>query len=87
MWLEQGQLEKVRDASARSDVSAALRSIARLRRERRRQESEPDIVCPGCAGEMFSREWRQSHAIIDVCIECQGVWLDQEELEAIEHYP
>jgi Zn-finger nucleic acid-binding protein len=46
------------------------------------------ITCPACNGETTRREWRFStFVMVDVCIECRGVWLDPGELEAIEGRP
>jgi Zn-finger nucleic acid-binding protein len=41
--------------------------------------------CPRCDEEMFEREWKMGTMVmIDVCIACDGVWLDAGELEALE---
>ncbi len=43
------------------------------------------IVCPACGGLMDDEKFRDGagEVVIDVCITCQGVWLDAGELEAI----
>jgi Zn-finger nucleic acid-binding protein len=45
----------------------------------------PRITCPSCAGETTRREWSFATLVmVDVCIECRGVWMDGGELEAID---
>jgi Zn-finger nucleic acid-binding protein len=44
-----------------------------------------ELVCPACGGLMDDEHFvgATSKVTIDVCTTCQGVWLDQGELEAI----
>jgi Zn-finger nucleic acid-binding protein len=51
-------------------------------------KATPAVVCPSCGGEATRRQWGFSSLVmVDVCIECRGVWLDHGELEAIERLP
>lgn len=44
-------------------------------------------TCPRCKEEMFEREWRMGTMVmIDICITCEGVWLDAGELESLEEF-
>lgn len=46
------------------------------------------ITCPACDGETTRREWRFSTlVVVDVCVECRGVWLDPGELEELADLP
>lgn len=45
----------------------------------------PRITCPACAEETTRREWSFGTLVmVDICVECRGVWMDGGELEAID---
>jgi hypothetical protein len=51
----------------------------------RSEEDPPPLACPNCGEPMFPREWGiGSLVMVDVCIDCRGVWLEGEELTALE---
>ncbi len=57
---------------------------ARLDAERKVGEHVAHFMkCPKCGAAL--RETDHGHVKIDVCTGCHGVWLDQGELEMIEH--
>jgi hypothetical protein len=46
------------------------------------------ITCPACDSETTRREWRFStFVVVDICVECRGVWLDPGELEELAGRP
>lgn len=76
---------------------AALLAIERWARDRGRRATTAELArrafgterpvarCPRCDEEMFARQWGMaSMVVVDVCIECSGVWLDGGELEQLE---
>ena len=43
------------------------------------------VRCPACDEETTRREWSfNTLVIVDICVECRGVWLDGGELEALD---
>ncbi len=66
-----------RDRNARAHAAeVALRAFA---------EARPEIACPRCDADMFSRRWGMATLVtVDACPECGGVWLDGGELEQLE---
>ena len=56
---------------------------ARLDAERAKQERKAHLnKCPKCGCDLVERE--HHHVKMDMCPECQGMWLDKGELEMIE---
>lgn len=44
-------------------------------------DSDSQIVCPGCGGLMDAED--AGDLVVDVCINCYGVWVDAGELERL----
>lgn len=95
VWLNAGELERIETHAGSVEAPAGYNaSVERLKRayanarrpEPREAEEEPaPLACPGCGEPMFPREWSiGTLVIVDVCIDCRGIWLDAGELEAIE---
>lgn len=43
------------------------------------------IRCPACDEETTRREWSfNTLVMVDICVDCRGVWLDGGELEALD---
>jgi Zn-finger nucleic acid-binding protein len=96
VWLDKGELEAVeihgrsmeRPPGYQSDVERMKRAYKNAHRPETRapEEEPPPLACPRCGEPMFPREWGISTlVIVDVCIDCRGVWLEGEELRALEH--
>jgi Zn-finger nucleic acid-binding protein len=90
VWLDDGEMRKV-EMAARARVAAggdaALAALLQRTYARARREERAPISCPRCNEELFEREWGfRSQVMVDVCIECQGVWLDADELEQLEEF-
>jgi Zn-finger nucleic acid-binding protein len=47
-------------------------------------DSDSQLICPGCGGLMDS-ERVSEEVIVDVCLNCKGIWLDADELERIKN--
>lgn len=87
MWLDKGELEKIEEVHEH-DYTEELKLIPNYignAYEMARQKMLSDINCPRCGGEMSHREYAYcSQIIIDVCPNCEGIWLDEGELKALE---
>lgn len=88
IWLEKGELEQIQE-TVQKDHREELKKIPnravkayQLAREER--GSEP-LHCPHCDVPMHAKEYGYCSQIeVDVCIECQGIWLERGELQALE---
>lgn len=88
MWLDHGELESIQ-ATVENDYRAELERIpestVNAYRHARRENDRSALSCPSCSADMTEREHGYcSQIFIDVCAECQGVWLDAGELKALE---
>jgi uncharacterized protein len=98
VWLNAGELERIEMRALVSgeqprgyivSVEQMKRAYANAHRPETRalgsDEEAPPLSCPGCGEPMFPREWSiGTLVLVDVCIDCRGVWLDPGELESIE---
>ena len=67
-----------------SEKIKALREKLDREREKLRREMEKKIHwmrCPKCGGQLNEKLFRG--VMIDVCQDCEGVWLDRGELEIL----
>lgn len=89
VWLDKGELEAVR-AKVEADLEAreleapapvdAVFSVAA-------QRSREAIDCPRCGATMTAKEYEEgATVIVDVCPKGCGVWLDRDELGALEAF-
>ena len=88
MYLDSGELQKIQEEKGNdfSDMLACHPPLLERTFEMARQKHLPDKTCPKCKVDMHRREWLTSQILIDVCSECFGIWLDKEELQALELY-
>jgi Zn-finger nucleic acid-binding protein len=87
VWLDSGELEKIQE-SLEHDYSVELQSIhdfaIRAYAMARTNES-PARDCPSCGVALDRSEYGYcSQILVDKCRQCRGVWLDREELQALE---
>jgi Zn-finger nucleic acid-binding protein len=76
-FVQSADLRRIEDRGRRASSAAviALRGF---------DPAYEDIRCVACGGETNRREWSMNTLVyVDVCIECQGVWLDAGELDAL----
>ncbi len=87
MWLDKGELEAIQE-TIEHDYSKDLNKISDdvgNAYEMARQKHESPVLCPKCDEKMDPHEYGYcSQIIVDVCPSCEGVWLDQGELQALE---
>lgn len=67
-WLDPGELKRVLKNNSLADYLS--RDIG--------TRSESKLICPGCGGLMDLE--RYDDIEVDVCLDCNGVWLDEGEL-------
>ena len=44
------------------------------------------VNCPKCGKSLFKVKYGDSDIMVDVCLNCRGVWLDKKELDKIINY-
>jgi hypothetical protein len=47
-------------------------------------DSDSQLICPACGG-LMDGEKLSEEVIVDVCLNCKGIWLDAGELERIKN--
>jgi Mlc titration factor MtfA (ptsG expression regulator)/Zn-finger nucleic acid-binding protein len=86
MWLDKGKLEHIQETVER-DYSKELAAIPKKSdpSAQARQREGPNLTCPRCGRPMLRKEHPScSQVLIDVCAGCEGIWLDQGEIEELE---
>ncbi|MCK6591955.1 MAG: zf-TFIIB domain-containing protein [Polyangiaceae bacterium] len=95
VWLDRGELEAIevharglkRPDGYQSDIERMKRAYKLAHRPETRapEEEPPPLACPKCGEAMFPREWSIGTLVmVNVCIDCRGVWIEAEELSALE---
>ncbi len=92
MWMDQWELKAIQ-ANKGKYYQEELKELPNLIQQSYLQALEkqrPSIECPKCNenGKHVTMERREhgycSQIMIDVCHDCQGIWLDKGEIEALE---
>jgi len=88
MWLEKGELEAIQETienDYRQELSKVPDDALTMYADARKTRSADTLRCPKCNAELFSKEHGYcSQIFVDVCPDCEGVWLDDGELSALE---
>ena len=88
VWLDKGELERIQETvenDYREELEKIPKSTVQAYRIARDQQGHEALACPSCGSQMSEREHGYCSQInIDVCAECQGIWLDAGELQALE---
>ena len=71
IWFDRKELEK-------------MMPIARQKLEMSWRALKQDYRCPRCQAELYEFTYPQTEVQVDMCRQCQGLWLDGGEFEAIE---
>lgn len=84
MFLDEGELRKLKDWSR----DASLRSLCWMDDEVEAIEKTGAVVskrlCPKCDRQaMLTTNFGESDVLIDYCTGCHGIWLDEDELDAL----
>ncbi|PJB21351.1 MAG: transcription factor [Euryarchaeota archaeon CG_4_9_14_3_um_filter_38_12] len=72
VWFDKGELKKILKDRKLSDY--LTKNIG--------TQTKSELVCPRCGGLMDIEKAEEIE--VDVCLECNGVWLDQGELEDLK---
>ena len=92
MWLDQWELKAIQ-ANKGKNYQAELEKMPDLINKSHLQALEknrPLLNCPKCAdtGKTIEMDRREhvycSQIMVDVCHDCQGIWLDNGEVQALE---
>ena len=69
---------------ARENAELVKQMRDRLDAERKQQERRNHFMkCPKCGADLAEKEF--GHVKVDVCPECDGVWLDKGEMDLLRH--
>ena len=92
MWLDQWELKAIQENKGKN-YDAELKELPNLVNKSYMQALEKDrplLNCPKCAesGKSVKMDRREhgycSQIMVDVCHDCQGIWLDKGEVQALE---
>ena len=87
IWLDHGELEAIEELQE-NDYRAELKTIPNYFEksyEMALARSEGTYMCPQCERAMEKREYAFcSQVMIDVCPQCRGVWLHEDEIAELE---
>ncbi|MBL4660757.1 MAG: zf-TFIIB domain-containing protein [Alcanivoracaceae bacterium] len=92
MWLDQWELKAIQ-ANKGKNYDAELKKLPNLVHKSYLQALEKDrplLNCPKCTenGTSVKMDRREhgycSQIMVDVCHDCQGIWLDKGEVQALE---
>jgi Zn-finger nucleic acid-binding protein len=66
----------------KQDAELLKQMRAKLDAQRAKAErAQPSMKCPRCGGTLQEKQYH--HAVVDVCPDCNGMWLDAGEVEII----
>ncbi|MDQ3950984.1 MAG: zf-TFIIB domain-containing protein [Gemmatimonadota bacterium] len=66
----------------KQDAELLKQMRAKLDAERAKAErTQPQMKCPRCGAQLQEKQYH--HAVVDVCPNCNGMWLDAGEVEII----
>ena len=86
-WLDKGELEKIQEVKINDYESELTRITDHVGNAfaMANAENKPTVDCPVCDRELERREYGYSSQIlIESCVNGHGVWLDKNELKALE---
>ena len=88
MWLDQGELERIQElVGHRYPEELSHIDVIAHAYELARQKARSDIACPACAHPLVAKEYGYcSQILIDACPHCRGIWLDRDEIQALEQF-
>jgi Zn-finger nucleic acid-binding protein len=80
LWFDKDELRKIKDITA-SDANWL--DVDLWTDESKLSAKESPKKCPACANALYAIEYGDSGTEIDFCKNCQGVWLDKNDLSKI----
>lgn len=79
IWLDKGELGELRDKAGFWDLAEVMHNESQAKRVVPPSSKRVELNCPSCDGKLSSLQ--VSERLIDVCLACQGLWLDKGELD------
>jgi Zn-finger nucleic acid-binding protein len=80
IWFDEGELDKAKDAA---DPDLRWMEIELCKDQDRFSLSLSELECPRDGAPMVSIIYDGSGVVVDHCVRCKGVWLDQGEFQRI----
>ena len=79
-WLDWDELRVLKDAT---DPDLRWMDFQIWKHQDRFQIREIPLRCPRCSGSMVVIDYDKTTVRVDFCLQCQGVWLDENEFQKI----
>jgi Zn-finger nucleic acid-binding protein len=86
-WLSSEELGKIVEHHDEIFTPAEIASIQGVSRElfTAEKDDHDELDCPGCGAEMEHFNYGDTSGIIlHKCVECDGIWMDKDELRKVE---
>lgn len=80
IWFDKDELSAVKDER---DKNLSWLDFDLWKDENKLKPSGTFIDCPRDGSPLFKIKYGPSGVMVDVCLECRGVWLDKDELDKI----
>jgi uncharacterized protein len=80
VWFEHDELRKVKD---NTDNDLNWMDFDILKHRDRFKAKGSNYKCPNCSAPMYVLDYDSTKVEIDYCSNCQGIWLDKNELQNI----
>ncbi len=84
-WYDVGELRLLKDKEASGDYSWIDFDLWK-EGDKFRADKQERYACPRGGHPLTSVQYGQSAVVVDICSECEGVWLDADEYERIVAY-
>ncbi len=83
LWVRERQLEEIKD---REDMFLRWLDLDLWKDLEKHAIGVSERTCPSCGERLHRVEHGDTGTVIDVCVRCNAVWLDQGELDTIIGY-
>ena len=83
LWFDKDELKLTRDSR---DKDLSWLEVDLWNDKNKIAVSDQSGNCPKCNKSLFKVKYGDSDIMVDVCLDCRGVWLDKKELDKIISY-
>jgi len=80
IWLDKDELRQIKD---KTDSDLNWMDFEILKHSDKFKAKEKNYGCPSCENTMNALDYDNTKVEIDFCSNCQGIWLEKEELKKI----
>lgn len=80
LWFEKNELKTVRD---HRDGNLSWLDFDLWEDKSKLTVSDKSINCPKDGKHLFKIKYGKTNIMVDICLDCHGIWLDREELDKI----